>query len=522
MGNIDKLSYSSHKDFRRVFITKERKELLGKGYKNLIWLVMIFLITFLSLGFANGSLKYLKKKMDDPFIKWVNIDVPYSMENQINEINELLGNKKTKDSFDYRSVMGNYEFSFEFSQINTGRGIYFKGRSIEPENPILNSILDEKNKVSGKLFLKKEDIGFIVTKDLLLKLGYKPKVHHIVVHYKVNDVIYNIPFPVIAIVNSLPNKNEFAVTPYLFLKFYHSQNNPFDLSKNEYQSQLIYFVPGVDQEAKDISKKIISYIQNKYGKEAFVNQIIEKNESSLIPGFNIHIIVDTVKITNSYQQINDGILNEINRNKEKICRVYNYNLSGFETIKRPLDQLSVNFNSLDKIRDFQQFVFAKYKLLIDMSLIESKENYNFVTKLTNVILFFLILLCVISVILYITNILIQHLEKIKKNIGTFKAFGLTNRTMKFIYAQMINEFLIFAIIISYSLSLILGKLGFIKLLLLIFQAKLEKGQNYFDLINNQYVLYSILLIFVFSVISIIFRLNTLLDKTPGDLIYNRD
>ena len=116
----------------------------------------------------------------------------------------------------------------------------------------------------------------------------------------------------------------------------------------------------------------------------------------------------------------------------------------------------------------------------------------------------------------------QHLEKIKKNIGTFKAFGLTNRTMKFIYAQMINEFIILAIIISYVLSLILGKLGIIKLLLMIFQAKLEKGQNYFDLINNQYALYSVLLIFIFSVISIIYRLNTLLDKTPGDLIYNRD
>jgi ABC-type lipoprotein release transport system permease subunit len=209
-------------------------------------------------------------------------------------------------------------------------------------------------------------------------------------------------------------------------------------------------------------------------------------------------------------------------NKKTICRVYNYNLSGFDNVRRPLDQLSVNFNSLDKIRNFQQFVFDRYKLKIDMSVIESKENYNFVTKLTKIILFFLIMLSVISVILYVTNILILHLEKIKKNIGTFKAFGLTNRTIKFIYAQMINEFIVLAIVLSYITSLILGKIGFIKLLLLIFSVKLEKGQGYFELINNQYALISILLIFIFSVIAIVFRLSTLLNKTPGDLIYDRD
>ena len=44
------------------------------------------------------------------------------------------------------------------------------------------------------------------------------------------------------------------------------------LSKNEYQSQLIYFIPGIGNDVYEIDKKITDYIQNKYGKAASIKQ----------------------------------------------------------------------------------------------------------------------------------------------------------------------------------------------------------------------------------------------------------
>lgn len=520
MQNQNNISYSAHKDFRKVFINKEKKELFGFRFKNLYWLIVILLVTFLSLGFANGSLKYLKMKMDDPFIKWVNVDVPYTMLDKIHEIKNVLMQKEVSDSFGYKTVTGNYEFSFNFRITNTkDRARYEKGRSLEPGNPLAKSILDEKNKIIGKSAFKEDEIGLIVTEKLLEKLGYKNAPHFLMLNYKIDSVLYNVPLPIIAVVKNLPNKNEFATTTFLYKKYYHSLSNPFDLRKTEYNTQLLYFIPN-SKKSEKCKEDLIKFITEKYGEDAISGKFVVGDNSTYQKGERIHITLNK-KIVNQIDEINENILSNLSKNYQ-IYRVYNYNLSNSNDKSRSYDQLSISFKTLDNIRQFQDFLMEKYKLKIDMSLIESKENYNFVTKLTKIILLFLILLSVISVILYVTNVLILHLEKIKKNIGTFKAFGLTNRTMKLIYARMITEFILIAIVISYVISFVLGKIGFIKLFLVLFKAKLEKGQTYFDLIQNQYAFISIILIFLFSVVAIVSRLNKMLSKTPGDLIYDRD
>jgi len=47
------------KEFVFIFFKKEGKALLGKGLANFWFLIIIFILTFLAIGFANGSLKYL-------------------------------------------------------------------------------------------------------------------------------------------------------------------------------------------------------------------------------------------------------------------------------------------------------------------------------------------------------------------------------------------------------------------------------------------------------------------------------
>ena len=74
-----------------------------------------------------------------------------------------------------------------------------------------------------------------------------------------------------------------------------------------------------------------------------------------------------------------------------------------------------------------------------MGQIESRDNYNLVTNLTRILSVVLIGFSVLSISLFLSNIFKRHLEKIKMNIGTFKAFGIDNKTLQFIYFKYLRS-----------------------------------------------------------------------------------
>ena len=105
-----------HSHFKKMFYKNERKELLGKNNINLWILLLIFFITFCAIGFGNGSLKYLKHKMRDPFVNWVTIKVPYSHSaDYINKtMTELNENNELKEKFSYENITGYCKFLLYF------------------------------------------------------------------------------------------------------------------------------------------------------------------------------------------------------------------------------------------------------------------------------------------------------------------------------------------------------------------------------------------------------------------------
>ena len=156
-----------------------------------------------------------------------------------------------------------------------------------------------------------------------------------------------------------------------------------------------------------------------------------------------------------------------------------------------------------------------------MSQIESKENYNFVSKLTLIISIFLICFSILSIVFFIINVLKSHIEKIRKNLGTFKAFGLSNKSLIRIYIFMALRFLFIACVIAFVTSYLLGNFGFIRMLLSLFNTALEEQQKYFDLLN--WVTYLVIpLIILINGVIVRFSLAGILSRSPGDLIYSRD
>lgn len=521
---MSKNSIHVNKDFSRIFYKEESKELFGNKLSNFTLLVIILTVTFLAIGFANGSLNYLKKKMDDPFIKWVNLEIPYTISNTIPDLIEELENDSLKSAFMFESCSGFNQLSVYFHENNSHILKQFTGRTIEDDNQILESVLSEKNLIAGSGWKDEYDIGLVVTEQMLNTLKYDTEIpSYLIMSYpKIDNSYLQVPVPVVAVVHDLPGNNLFSCTPYFYQKR-NSRYFPFDISSDIYQHQLIYFVNGNRAKAAGFSVKILGILQADPLIAFFTDTLTIFNQETINNGYNIYFSFSSfLNDGNLIRQFEEKLRSDAEINKTGAIRVYNYDFSGFETEDYPFDNLSVYFTSLDKIRDFSAFLFNARKLKIDMSQIESKENYNFVSKLTIFISGFLVIFSVISIMLFLSNILKVHINKIKSNLGTFKAFGMSNLLIVRIYFFLTLRFLVYAILLAFIISAIVGETGLLRLLFRLTDTVIDDESKYFSLISEYKTYIAIGAMVIASLIVLPRNIWKMLNKTPGDLIYKRD
>jgi len=125
----------------------------------------------------------------------------------------------------------------------------------------------------------------------------------------------------------------------------------------------------------------------------------------------------------------------------------------------------------------------------------------------------------LSVTIYISGTIRNHLERIKKNLGNFLAFGVKNDTLIRLYIVVALRILITAMAPAFILSMICGE--FFEKYILDGVLILEQGQNYFSLFNIWF-LYFVLIILLIAVSRTLFSVRNILKHTPGDLVYERD
>lgn len=197
---------------------------------------------------------------------------------------------------------------------------------------------------------------------------------------------------------------------------------------------------------------------------------------------------------------------------------YNRKLTAYRAYD-DYDRISLNFSSLDKLREFSLMLYNTRQIEVDMAQIESRENYNFVTRLTGIISVVLIVFSIISVLLFVGHLLKKHLESIRRNIGTFKAFGLSDKLLINIYIRIVLSIMGLAAIIALAISAIFGYLGGMRMILVLFGSHYEKGR-YFNL-DSIYLLVALVMLVVFSIIVLRMITYRIFNQTPGDLIYER-
>lgn len=518
--DINSKDKAIHKDFRRVFYKREGKELLGNKNKNLLVLIAILFITFSAIGFASGSLKYLKKKMDDPYIKWVNVGIPYFMNDEGEIIKDKLNNDSlAKQKYQYKNVTAYFRFPIAFYSHNLNGTVEKMGRSIDVYDPILNEIFKKANKIKGRPFIDENDIGIIVTEEFLSLLGYD--INAAVVNMSLSlgeDNQEFVPIPIIAVLKELPGMSMFATTPYFRqLQAEPAKGSPFRRNGTE---EIIVFIPGDSVTGYALNQSVTNFFEKSYTELSPWITISETNRSYQT-GYDVSVsFIGDLSITDLdsiYYLLANSI--ELEKFRNKIIRFYDYKTYLVNTYTN-YDYLAINFEELSQVRVFKDYFFKKYQLKIDIAQIEAKENYSYVSKLTLIISFILIIFSVLVITMFVSNILSRHLDKIKSNIGTFKAFGLSNKDLLSIYLTLSLWFVSSAMMVAILFSLLFGYFGGVRFGLSLVNATIEPGEIYFHLFN-WWILISIIMILIASTTVIYFTANTILKRTPGDLIYNR-
>ncbi|MBP3425658.1 MAG: ABC transporter permease [Rikenellaceae bacterium] len=514
-------------DYFKLFVIREGKVVLGKRYSSLWLLSAVLTATFLAVAFSNASLDYLSYKMEDPFINWVDIENNFG-DNNFDGL---------KMSLDEQAVMEQFHYSGYQADKYNGTAAYFtvadnsrylKTRYFaEINTPLMQAILNEDNIMMdcciADTLLNNNSYGVIITYEALFnKLGYKQVPAYINFHsYTDPEAEYDLgveifgkqyakaPIPVLAVVKRLPGNMDVVGTKY----FYNQERAlSFNMYEPYYWGSFIYFVP----ENVDVNKVQGSLEElTSASTEAsfFVMSDVE------LPQMMSHSNGKFVQLCFDYEEDIDYTINkEIDQKMMELYadkgvqRVFQYTDNNIDD--DPDDYISIYFEDLHQVGAFQEYAKENFKIDIEMSQINAKENFNEVSIMANILSWTMIVFAIVCIILFIVNLLQSYFQKVKRNLGTFKAFGISNYELIIIYVLIMTATVVGAVVISLSATwLIEGVLPLIGL-------QKDAAFGYLALWNGK-TLVSVLIIISVAIATVYLVMNKQLRATPGDLIYDR-
>ncbi len=517
-------------DYFKLFVKREGKVLLGKGLSTLWLLTLVLTATFSAIAFSNGSMKYLAAKMNDPFIRWMDIRVT-DIGDEAAAMEALLSEEGNKTFFDYEGYQFDYYEPMFFWPREGDDAQYLRVRfQGDMHTDLVREILSRDNVEGGQAIaavdIPENTIGVIITKEALQRLGYTktPPFIDFESHsvgadkygfHLLEGTFARAPLPVLGVVKRLPSNVDVLSSAY-FMGERASITLPFHMGANPQYSQVLsYFVPGNE----DRYDKFCSSLTDIASGVTPANIMVDRNSfyKPELRGFmkGDYVTLRGQKDSDVLSAEEIWAVHEAVMKKwgdKGVTRVYDYNFS--KPVMTHPDFLSVYFNRLDKIRDFEQFMLRNFELNLDMSQVNAKENFNEVSILAGVLSWAIVIFAIVCIILFIVNLLRSYFQKVKRNLGTFKAFGVSNRSLILVYILIVGGTLLAAIIISlagvFLLQLLMQAGGLVR----------EGHFGYLSLWSWKTVL-SVLIILSASIYTIHAVMGGLLKKTPGDLINDR-
>lgn len=510
-------------------MAREGKEVLGKHCHNLWLLTLVLIATFSSIAFSEGSMIYLRDKMEDPFTNWVSISKATDNE-RFNRFRDALNVPENMTMYDYSGVQMDQYTNYNIMGIDEHHIRYMEARFFEHINtPLVNAILSESNVVEGcavnRSILDDKTLGFIITLDAAKRLGYSEDNLPTYIQYLaanegadslgiklVIDDFYPVSIPVLAIVRRLPNNVEMMSANFFYeQQHYNDHTHPFDFKAHE-----------------DYLHKLLYYVDDKIGYERFKEEVFTFVPDSLKSTYSVleDRYAKTLKswkpgkmlaIDLGEQQLPRATYNDI---AEKIDSKFDFNqvrrVHKLATEDHPSQRssfLSIEFNSLNHIREFE--LFAKENgIQLEMAQVASKENFNSVTVMARILSAAMVIFSLVCIIMFLVNMLQSYFQKVKRNLGTFKAFGMNAAELIQVYVIILILIVISAVVLALAITWI------IQLALPVIGVEKE-GFNYLSLWNTTTYVATIVVLFS-TIATVCIVMARMLSQTPGDLIYDRN
>lgn len=527
------------KQYLKLLMAREGKEVLGRNGSNLWILTLVLVATFTSIAFSEGSMNYLEDKMADPFTNWVSINKDVTNE-KFNSFREQLLLPEMADSFDYRDVLMDQYLGLNIQGPNGGRVEYLSIRFFEHlHTPIVNKILDEDNVVAGcevdSAVIVDNTLGFIVTLDAMQRLGYAGDNLPAYIHYlspvkeehaydmdldslglKHLDIskttkFVPVPLPVLTVVRKLPNNVDMVSANFFYEQYHNNETTkPFDVVSHEadYLHHLIYWV------SNEVGLDAFSQFVKQQGKDISVYDE-SANYLAIKPWKSGRMV--TVDVGGEHLPI--GAFNKLDKaiagqwGESQVQRVYK--LDTDESVHAPRsDYLSVEFRSLDHIREFEAFAKDKFGISLEMEKVHSMQNFNAVATMAGILSAAMVIFSIVCIIMFLVNMLQSYFQKVKRNLGTFKAFGMNTRELTQVYIVILITIVIVSVTMALMITWIIQ--GILPLV------GVEKdGFNYLSLWNvTTYIATAVIL--ASTIMTVIVVMTRMLSQTPGDLIYDRN
>lgn len=509
-------------DFERLFFTREYSALAGRGQKALVALTAILFFTFLALGFAAGSLSYLRLKMENPYTNWVDLPVSQShIARQAAGISDRYEKEDMAESFRLRSTDGFNKYTIDFYESafspflhpadTLSRNLW--GRTIQGGEPLLDEIL---NPLKGNLVWCLPSFNpsafsacdLIVTEQLLENLGYKqPDSLGYLCVKDLNAVIF---LRVVAVVKELPSLSLFATSPKLYNIL---------TAKRDYGRDCQDFIL-LNRKGGNRYSLLKNEAANTDLLDSLARVFFKGQQPSIYPQDPFH---------SGQQRYQPCTLAFLPANAPSIGSVDSFlkwaqatiALSGYAPLDcsnedcanipfKDYHYLAFHFNRLDRIRAFSADLRKTFNIDIDISQVEAKENFAFVSQLTLIISLILIAFAILSIVFFVNNLLRTHLFEVRANLGTFQAFGLDRQFLVRIYLKIVFAFLAISVALAYALSLLVDRAAYF----------LSREESTFDILNV-WILVAIAGLLAVSLFFSAKTIRRILESTPGNLIYER-
>ena len=497
--------------FQKSFFTKEFQDLTGTSRKSIIALSIILALTISALGYAIGGIKYLGERMDNPYTNWVNMSITPNYIDKIPKLEQYFDSKANRDSFYLSNITKYKKEDKRFLNTKTQEIFDLKCRSVARDANLLKEILKKNNVVEGYVYKEGDDFDFpkcgIVIKQSSLNnyLSYDDDEELLKLPLVSSEGFIYFP-QVVSIVKELPNKAHALYTNH-YSNILNTTPGEIGFISVSAQNNISFIGDLKSTDNKKTTKELKELFKEYNVLDVEFEKIPITSKSNL-DEFTLtlgeFLDFNTIRSLTPIIKESGIMINPANNFKAE-C-----NIGDFKNLGNP-HYLAFNFDKLDKVRSLNEFIKndKRFGMEITMDQVESKENFALVSNLTALMALILLGFSILSIVFYISSLLTTHLESIKNNLGTLKAFGLSNRFLVSVYLKIIVLFILISSVIGLLISFVIK-----------FLESIVSKVPVIDLFDYRIFLTILVIVIISSVIS--YRtISKILLKTPGDLIYNR-